>query len=116
MQLPIVLKLATDREDGGQTHNYRVYNAGVQMSATNQKGETVRKNAIMGGNGTIYIGNELAASHDAWVLMPKAMYDQLMPGASKKAAVPTAADLGRQLAADRLAERTDKKSKKGGRK
>lgn len=75
--LPIVLKLATDRDDKGETDNYRVYAGGGTVTVKNKKGETVQKNTILGGNGTIYIANELAKPHTEWVLMPKAQYDTL---------------------------------------
>lgn len=73
----IEFTLATDREDRGQTANYRVYAGGGQMQVKNERGETIIKNVILGGNGTIYIGNEVAGKHDAWVLIPKARYQQL---------------------------------------
>lgn len=75
--LPITMTLAKDRADGGKTANYTVYDCKRQMQVTNGKGETVVKNAVMGSNGTIYIGHELAGPHTEWVLMPRAMYDQL---------------------------------------
>lgn len=73
----IVLALAKDREDGGKTENYRVYAGGGTVQMKNRRGEVVSKNAILGGNGTIYIANELAGEAKEFVLLPKAMYDKL---------------------------------------
>ena len=85
-QLPLEFTLATDRDDAGKTDNYTVYACNRQMSVKNGRGETVVKNAIMGGNGTIYIGHELAGEHHRWVLMPFVMYEQLAGAAAPKAA------------------------------
>lgn len=80
----IPLRLATSRDDGGKTENYRVYEGGGQVSVTNKRGETVQKNAILGGNGTVYIANEHAQAFDAWVLIPRPVYDRLMAGKTPK--------------------------------
>ncbi len=79
----IVMKLVTDREDGGKTENYRVYGGGGVVPMKNRKGENVTKNAILGGNGTIYVANELAGDADAFVLVPKAEYDRLTGAPAK---------------------------------
>lgn len=73
----IEFALATDRDDKGQTENYRVYAGGGQVQMKNKRGENVIKNAILGGNGTLYIANTLAGSHDAWVLIPRSVYQKL---------------------------------------
>ena len=75
--LPIILRVAERRDDKGKTLNYMVYETGRQMQVKNAKGENVVKNAIMGGNDSIYIGHELAGTHTEWVLMPRAMFDQI---------------------------------------
>lgn len=89
-QLPISLKLATGRDDGGHTANYTVYEGGGVTSMKNGRGETVTKNTLMGGNGSIYIAKDLAGQHTEWVLMPRAMFDQVRGAvaAQNKAKVP----------------------------
>jgi hypothetical protein len=83
--LPIEFTLATKRDDGGKTANYTVYECSRQMQVKNGKGEPIIKNAIMGSNGSIYIGHELAGPHTEWVLMPRAMFDQLYTGSGAPA-------------------------------
>jgi hypothetical protein len=78
---PVInLTLATMRDDGGETDNYRVFEGGGQVQVKSKKGETVVKNTITGGNGTIYIAKEKSTGHDAWVLLPRAAYDKLTGG------------------------------------
>lgn len=77
---PIPLPLATNRDDGGKTMNYQVYACTRQITAKNGKGEDVIKNAMYGGNGTIYVANELSKGHNEFVLMPRAEYDRLTKG------------------------------------
>lgn len=74
----IQMTLATNRDDGGKTENYHIYAGGGQVQVKNKRGETIIKNAVLGGNGTIYIANELAGSHTAWVLLPRSDYDKLV--------------------------------------
>lgn len=83
----IVLSLATNREDKGQTENYRVFGGGGTSLVTNKRGERVQKSTILGGNGTVYIINDEAKDHDEWVLVPKKFFDDLMrsSGAASKA-------------------------------
>lgn len=85
-RFPIILKLATGRDDKGQTENYRVYEGGGVVTIKNKRGENVNKNAILGGNGTIYVANDLAESHTEMVLLPRVEFDRLTRGqlASKK--------------------------------
>ena len=78
--LPIHMSLATNRDDKGKTENYTIYNIPVQVQVKNKKGETVTKNAVLGGNGTIYIAHEIAGDDTEWVMMPKSMFDQLYTG------------------------------------
>lgn len=78
MELPIILSLSRGRDDGGITENYRVYEGGGQVAVKNKRGETVQKNTLLGGNGTIYVANTLAATHEEFVLMPRAMYNELL--------------------------------------
>lgn len=85
MPLPIFLSRVTTRDDGGRTANYTIYGSTVQVRVKNGKGEEIVKNAIMGSNGTIYVAHELAGQHEQWVLMPRAMYDQLVPLAAQPA-------------------------------
>ena len=77
-RFPIILKLATGRDDRGQTENYRVYEGGGIVGIKNKRGETVNKNVILGGNGTIYVANELAGQHEEFVLMPRVAFEQLL--------------------------------------
>lgn len=81
---PIVLKLATGRTDKGQTQNYRVYTWGGQFETQNGKGETVRKNALQGGHGSIYLAIPLSQGIDEWVLVPKAAWDTLQQRATQE--------------------------------
>ena len=80
----ITFRPATDRDDKGQTENYRVYAGGGQVQVKNKRGENVIKNVILGGNGTIYVANEVAKGIDEWVLMPKSLYQKLTAGRGKK--------------------------------
>lgn len=83
----MLLTLATDRDDKGQTENYRVYAGGGQVQVKNKRGEVVQKAGLLGGNGTVYIANELAGDHTEWVLIPKPAFDALTgvaPAAEKK--------------------------------
>lgn len=87
--MPIIhLKLDTSREDKGKTANYHVYAAAETFTANNGKGQAVGKNLIMGGNGTLYIGNPVAAGHDNWVLMPVTEYNALMATPTTSAKAP----------------------------
>jgi len=75
---PLIMKMATDRTDKGQTENYRVYEGGGVVSVKNKRGELVNKNAILGGNGTIYVANELAGQHTEFVLLPRAAFEAMV--------------------------------------
>jgi predicted ATP-grasp superfamily ATP-dependent carboligase len=83
-KLIITLTPVLDREDKGMTPNYRVYapTSGQTTTMKNLKGETIVKNTIMGGNGTIYIARGLSEQIDAWVLLPQAMYHSLIDNVS----------------------------------
>ena len=91
---PVILfTIATDRDDKGKTKNYTVYAGGGQVTVTNERSETVIKNAILGGNGTIYIANELANGHNEWALIPRSLYNRLAgkmthPGAVQEVVAP----------------------------
>lgn len=74
---PIVLKLATSREDKGVTDNYRVFGGSPTMAAKDRKGELIQRNAIVGGNGTIYVAKALAEHDDEIVVLGKKEYDRL---------------------------------------
>lgn len=76
-QSPIILALATGRDDKGKTDNYNVYEGGGRIKAKNKRGEEVLKNAILGGNGTVYVAQELSSGIDAYVLVPKPLWDEL---------------------------------------
>jgi hypothetical protein len=78
VKFPIVLSMAADRDDKGQTENYRVYSGGGLVQLKNKRGETIQKNALLGGNGTLYLANEISATHDQFVLLPMALYKELM--------------------------------------
>ena len=79
----IRLSLDTSREkDKGKTPNYHVYAAAETFIAKNGKGQDVTKNAVMGGNGTVYIANSMATGIDAWVLVPAATFDDLAKNAT----------------------------------
>lgn len=84
MTYPILMKLATDRTDKGETAAYRVYSGGGQVQLKNPRGENVIKNAILGGNGIIYVAKELAGTHDEFVLMPRVVYEQQLAAARKE--------------------------------
>lgn len=75
----IELALAKGRDDGGKTENFRVFDCDARIEVKNRRGEKVMKNAVLGGNGTIYIANELAGEHEAWVLVPRTEWDRLAP-------------------------------------
>ena len=78
----IPLSLVRSREDGGKTQNYHVFEVAnpdqAKTSMKNEKGETVVKHTIMGGNGTIYIPKALAEHIDTWVLLPYSIYAALV--------------------------------------
>lgn len=78
---PITLSLATNRTDKGQTDNYRVYEGGGTAQVKNKRGEVVTKSVLLGGNGTIYLINELAGAHDEFVLLPRAAFERMVKGA-----------------------------------
>lgn len=89
--IPVInFTLATDRDDKGQTENYRVYAGGGQTQVKNKRGENVIKNVILGGNGTVYIANEVANGHDAWTLIPRALYERLTRTAPANASAAVA--------------------------
>ena len=83
-KLPFVMTIAQDRDDKGSTMNYKVFNVPVQVAVKNKRGEIVQKNAVMGGNGTVYIAHELTPTDEPWVMLPKAMFDALISGAAPK--------------------------------
>lgn len=93
-RFPIVLKLATGRTDGGITNNYRVYEGGGVTTVKNARGEAVNKNVILGGNGTIYVANDLAGSHTEFVLLPRADFDR-MTGHTQLASPPSKGKKGK---------------------
>lgn len=80
---PIILKLATDREDKGKTENYTVYGGGGTVNVKNRKGEMVQKNVILGGNGTVYVANDVVKDATELVLITKKEYDSLKKGGKK---------------------------------
>jgi hypothetical protein len=82
---PLIMKMAVGRDDKGQTENYRVYEGGGVVTVKNKRGEQVNKNAILGGNGTIYVANELAGSTEEFVLLPRAAFEQMVNGNAKLA-------------------------------
>lgn len=81
--LPIMLRLARGRDDGGQTANFRVYEGGGVITATNGRGESVTKNTVMGGNGSVYLANAVAAGVDDIVILSRAQYEQLLANQAK---------------------------------
>lgn len=71
MSEPIVMRHTRD------TANYRVYEGGNTFEATDGRGQPVIKNTIQGGNGSIYVGLPVAKDIDAYVLVPKKLWDSL---------------------------------------
>lgn len=80
MSEPIVLTHVRD------TGNYRVYEGGGTFQAQDGRGQPVIKNVILGANGTIYVGQSVAKDVDAYVLVPKQLWDRMQPNA--KAQIP----------------------------
>lgn len=92
----ITMQLATGRQDKGITENYRVYEPVPARTVVvkNRNGEAVTKNAILGGNGTIYVAHELAKDEKEFILISgsefavlKSAYDRQTQ--TKQASKPT---------------------------
>lgn len=104
----IRLTLDLSRDDKGKTANYHVYAASEQMTVPNGKGQSVTKNAIMGGNGTLYVGNPIANGIADWVLVPGPVWATVAHVMDVKKAVASGTPL-----ADAVAKKTaTKKTKK----
>ncbi len=78
LKFPLIMKLAKGRDDGGRTENYCIYEGGGVIQMKNKRGEVINKNAILGGNGTIYVAKELAGQHEEFVLLPRVAFEHML--------------------------------------
>lgn len=85
MSEPIILTHTRD------TGNYRVYEGGGTFEAKDGRGQTVLKNVVLGSLGSVYVGHPIAKDIDAYVLVPKKLWDAVQsPAVANAKAAQTA--------------------------